>query len=357
MSSVAFLDPAKDSRWDVFVESHPDGLICHLAGWKEVLEQSFAHIKGYFPVILDPSNGAIRAGLPLYLVRSPLMGSRLVSIPFATLSAPLATFEGQVRELLSAAIDLAARCSACRIEIRSVEAISLAEEPRYERVNFYKHHYIPLDEPAERLLQRFHRTSVRQVVKRSEKNGLELYTGCRHEDLQGFFQLYVKTRKRLGLPPQPFRLFENLWRVFAPSGRFRLYQAVYQGKSIGHLVVFAFKDRLSAEFIAVDQQFAHLYPSHFLYWEAIKDSCEQGLKIFDFGRTSPNNAGLMAFKHRWGTVVDELPQFCYPRSSKGCALVPRAEESLQYRTVRYLVRKSPEILLPYLGEICYRHMG
>lgn len=357
MNSIAYIDPVEDQRWDAFVGSHPSGLISHLSGWKQVLERSFPHIKGYFPVIRNPVTGEIRAGLPLYLVHSPFMGNRLVSTPFATLCTPLATSERDIRELFSAAIDLAGRCSARRTEIRTVESIGLAEDPRYEKVDFYKHHFIFLDEPVDRLLQRFHRTSVRQVVKRCEKNGLELNTDGEHEDLLGFYESYIKLRKRLGLPPQPFRFFENLWRVFAPSGRFRLYQARYQGKSVGRLIVFAFKDRVSAEFIAIDQEYGHLYPSHFLYWQAIKDSCEQGFKIFDFGRTSPNNAGLMAFKQRWGTQIADLPQFWYPGTGNGRCLLAEAENSLKYHLVKFLTRKSPPSLLPHLGEICYRHMG
>ena len=357
MSSIVFIDPERDNQWDEFVESHPDGLICQLSGWKQVLERSFSHIKGYFPVLLDDATGAIRAGLPLYLVRSPFMGNRLVSIPFATLCAPLATSSEEMWELLSVSIRLSERCSAHRLEVRTIASTNLVEDPRYERVDFFKHHSLSLDEPAERLFRRFHRTCVRRVLRRCEENGLELYTGCNHEDLQCFFNSYIGARKRLGLPPQPFRLFENLWRVFSPSGQFRLFQALYHGKVIASLVVFQFKERASAEYIAVDQEFAHLHPTHFLYWQAIKHACERGCKIFDFGRTSPNNEGLMTFKQRWGTQVHELPQFWYPSTGNGRDFFADAEQSLQRRLIRYLSRKSPKSLLPYLGELCYRHMG
>lgn len=357
MSTVTFIDPERDHRWDEFVKSHPTGLICHLSGWKQILERSFSHIKGYFPVILGPSTGDIRAGLPLYLVRSPFLGNRLVSIPFATLCGPLVSATWEMQELLSAAIHLARRLSAHRIELRALGAASVMADPRCERVSFYKHHSLSLDESPERLFKSFHRTCIRRVLRRCRENGLELYMECKREDLRDFFASYIQSRQRLGLPPQPFRLFQNLWQVFAPSGQFRLYQALYRGRTVGSLVVLEFKERASAEFITVDQEYAALHATHFLYWGAIKQACEQGFKVFDFGRTSPNNPGLMAFKQRWGTQVHELPQFWYPSIGNGRDLLANTETSVKYRLVRFLTRKSPPALLPYLGELCYRHMG
>ena len=40
MRDNILIDPASDSRWDEFVAAHPYGWICHLAGWKKVLEDT-----------------------------------------------------------------------------------------------------------------------------------------------------------------------------------------------------------------------------------------------------------------------------------------------------------------------------
>lgn len=355
MSSVAFIDPDRDQRWDAFVEAHPDGLIYHLSGWRQVLERSFSHIKGCFPVLLDATTGGIRAGMPIYLVSSPFLGKRLVSIPFATLSDPLATSHEEMQELLSAAINLAKCCRAQRIEIRCHRAIILPTNPRYQIIDPFKHHFLPLDKPVEGLWKRLHRTSVRPLVKRAEKNGLELRAATSSEDLQCFYKLFVGVRKRLGLPPQPFSFFEQLWRVFGPSGKCGIVQAYYKGMPIGSLLVLKFKNRVSAEFIGIEQGYSHLNVSHFLYWQAILQAHAAGYEIFDFGRTSPNNLGLMAFKKHWGTTVTDLPQFWYPPLS--AATLQNSNNSLMYHVGRNLLRKSPESLLRLLGELCYRHMG
>lgn len=355
MRSVLLLDPTHEHQWDGFVRAHPFGLIGHLSGWKEVLERTFSHIRGYFLVLIDPNDGGIRAGLPIYLVSSPLTGRRLVSIPFATLSDPLVTSTGEVEQLLEAACSLAADLKATRIEIRTLASAHLMENSCYRRVDLFRHHFLTVDEPVEILLKRFHRTSIRPAVKRCEHNGLELKTDCSDEALRSFFNQYVRSRKRLGLPPQPFRFFENICRIFAPSDQVKLLHAFYGGKPIAGLVLFQFKNRVSAEFIAVDHPYKHLNPAHFLFWQGIMGAHHDGFEIFDFGRTSLSNIGLMSFKSRWGTTATDLPQYWFPANNN---VSPEyMDNSLKYQVIKGVVRKTPETLLPLLGEFCYRHMG
>jgi len=355
LSSVAFVDPGKDQRWDAFVESHPNGLICHLSLWQEVLEQSFSHIKGHFLVLSDPTTAEIRAGLPVYLVSSPLRGRRLVSVPFATLSDPLASSSTEMQLLLGAARELAADLKASRIDIRTLASAQLMGNSGYRKVDFFKHHFLALDEPAERLLKRFHYKSVRSTLNRCRRIGLELTMECGYEALQRFYRFHITTRKRLGLPPHPFRFFEHLWRVFLPLGMLRMLWACHGGEPIACIIVFRFKGRITWEFVAENPGFRRLNPTHFLVWEAIKSATAEGYEVFDLGRTSPNNVGLMDFKRRWGTVVADLPQFWFPANGNAC--LEHQEESLEYRLIKRVVRKTPESLLPILGELCYRHMG
>jgi hypothetical protein len=66
MDKISFIEPESDPRWDEYVAQHPHGWICHLSGWKKVLEKSFTHMKGYYPAIVDEA-GTIKAALPVSL--------------------------------------------------------------------------------------------------------------------------------------------------------------------------------------------------------------------------------------------------------------------------------------------------
>ena len=49
---------------------------------------------------------------------------------------------------------------------------------------------------------------------------------------------------------------------------------------------------------------------HLLFWKAITDACAEGRTSFDFGRSDPDQAGLLTFKDRWGAARVPLVWRC-----------------------------------------------
>ena len=355
MGNVILVDPAEDSCWDSFVEHHPFGLICHLSGWKRVLEKTFGHIKGYYLALWDDANNDIRAALPVFEVRSWLTGNRLVSVPFASVCDPLISSSDEMRTLLESALDLSAKLGTSRIEIRTLSSSSFVQDHRFGVSCFYKHHYLLLDGEPEELEMTFHRTCVRQRIRRAANSGLDLKVCDSECDLRRFYQLHLMTRKRLGLPLQPYAFFQLLWREFASLDRISLLLAERKGEAIAGLILLKFRDRVSAEFVATDASFRDVSPNHFLFWEAIKQAYRQGYNVFDFGRTWSQNIGLMDFKGHWGTRVVDLPEFHYPRrTSKGTA---NREEHTPYRAARSVCKNAPDNAQALIGSLLYRHLG
>lgn len=353
MASVVTLDPIKDSRWDHFVLNHPFGWICHHSGWKEVLENSFAHMKGHYLAAVN-ENGEIKAGLPLFEVRSWLTGNRLVSIPFATLSDPLIDGNGDSHQLIEASIGLSRQVRIPRVELRSLYSQNLIDDCRFSKSCFFKHHYLELSMAPDELRNTFHYKAVRYEINRAQRSGLALKVASNEEDLQLFYALYAKTRGRLGLPPQPYRFFESIWNVFWPLGMVTLLLATHNDDLIAGQLYFKFRSRVSMEFEAWDRQRRSFAPNHFLIWEAIRLFHLEGFRTLDFGRTSVNNPSLMDFKRRWGTRVIDLPQFCYPVDVRSDG---DREDSTKYKFVRKLCQKSPTAALDLIGRFCYRHLG
>src|SRR5580658_8386102 len=97
---VDWLRPEEETQWDAFAAKHPLGLIYHRTPWKQVLEQAFPHIRGHFLVLRDNSTGEIQAGLPLYTLKSWLLGNRAVSVPFASFCDPLISSGEEFDQLL-----------------------------------------------------------------------------------------------------------------------------------------------------------------------------------------------------------------------------------------------------------------
>jgi hypothetical protein len=76
-----------DDAWDAFARAHRLGSPFHLIAWKACIQESF----GYAPYYLVAEEGeSIRGVLPLFLVKSWIIGKALISTPFAVYGGVLA---------------------------------------------------------------------------------------------------------------------------------------------------------------------------------------------------------------------------------------------------------------------------
>jgi len=355
MSSVQIIDPTKDSRWDRFVEDNPLGWICHLSSWQKLIENCFKHIKGYCLVLVDGENKHIQAGLPIYEVKSWLTGNRLVSAPFATLFDPLASSPSQIKLLLEKSIQLSKDLGSSYIEIRTLQTgTDIVDTDFASRVGF-KRHFIDLNMSLDNIWKGFHRQSIRHKISKALKDDVLIKIAESEADLKDFYKLHIMTRKRLSLPLQPYKFFNLMWHNFHLSGQLSLLLALKKNIPIAGLIFFMFKKKASAEYLATDYSFLNFNPNHLLYWEAIKIAHEKGFAIFDFGRTSILNKGLMVFKEKWGTKVFDLPTFYYP--PEVAENHDLNEAGLKYKAIRMICHSSPKSFQKILGDFIYRQMG
>jgi hypothetical protein len=124
LNMITEIDPCKEPAWNEFIGSHPFGLIYHLSGWKQLIENSFHHMKGHYFAIKN-GDSEIKAALPVFEVRSWILGDRLVSIPFATLCDPLVSNQKQFMDLFGAVKGLSKELQSSYIEIRTLNSSEL----------------------------------------------------------------------------------------------------------------------------------------------------------------------------------------------------------------------------------------
>jgi len=157
------------------------------------------------------------------------------------------------------------------------------------------------------------------------------------------------------LPVHPYEFLYNLWKTFAPSGRLRLRLCEHKGIVIAGILLFCYKNRVSAEGMAWDEKCGGLSPGHFLFWNAILEARGEGFDVFDFGRTSSVNQSLMDFKNRWGTTVVNLSQHYYPKILGQDSR--RTEDHIKYKIFSQLCGITPRAAQEWLGRLAYRHLG
>ncbi|MFH2002621.1 MAG: peptidoglycan bridge formation protein FemAB, partial [Planctomycetota bacterium] len=115
---VRLLDVDSFYHWDRFVLAHPQGSPFHLTRWQDLIVKNFRHTPYY---LYRKCDGELTGVLPLVHVRSPLLGSVLVSTPYAVYGGMIANTEEDRLKIFEAAKDLAAKLNIKHIEFRNRE--------------------------------------------------------------------------------------------------------------------------------------------------------------------------------------------------------------------------------------------
>lgn len=337
--------------WDAFVQAHPEGNIYQTWAWREMIQTVYRQQPLYLAITND--EGKIVAGLPLFKIRSKLTGNRLSSLPAAQFSNPLIRDLYDYEALVNYALAILEKDHGGYLEIKTSEGATAGAFDLAQLVNGYCCFTLNLKKSPEELQKQFHPSCVRRAIKKAVKNGLRLKTGASENDVRIFFDFYLKMRKTYGLIPQPLNFFIQMRNYLAPQERIQFLHAEFDGQIIASIILLKYKDRVIYEYGASDPAKAPLRPSPFLLWEAIKTSQSEGYSIFDFGRTSTENEGLMTFKERWGTQRLNLKYQYFPQL-KGFGSA--RQSSLPKQIMYYSIKNSTPAIAHLMGKLFYRNL-
>jgi FemAB-related protein (PEP-CTERM system-associated) len=293
---IRALEPADDSRWDEYVQSHQHGTPFHTIAWKNTIIEGF----GYEPKYLVAVEGtSIRGVLPLFLVSNLLMGKVLVSSPFAVYGGVLADDPG-VRDLFRDAVtELGASLGVDYVELRNVQ---LEQRLGFAPVSRYVTFEQSIGPEEEALLEAIPR-KVRYMVRKSLKAGFE--TRRSEQATDAFLDLYSQSLRRLGTPCFPYKHFHALMRNFRGSVDVR--EVMYKGQVASAVLTFYMRDQVFPFYGASDPALNNVAPNNFMYFDLMRWAGANGYKNYDFGRSKKGGSGSYDFKAHWGMAERELP--------------------------------------------------
>jgi lipid II:glycine glycyltransferase (peptidoglycan interpeptide bridge formation enzyme) len=212
-------------------------------------------------------------------------------------------------------------------------------------------HTLPLG-PDEAEVVRAFRPATRRNVRRSERGLLRIERHTSRSAVADYYRLHCGTRRRHGLPPQPWRFFESLQRHVFARGRGYVVLASGAGGPVAGAVFFHFGDTLVYKFGASDRRFHALRPNQGVMWEAIRWGCRNGMRRLDLGRTDPAASGLLQYKTGWGARPERVAYYRYDVRRRAFR-----ESTASVHSSFRLFRLLPAGLLRVTGRLLYRHMG
>lgn len=346
---VRILQADQDGALRDLLGACDNATIYHTPEWRDAIVAAY----GYEPRYLGSFDGGnLCAVLPMMFVQSWLTGKRLVSLPFANTCGPAGRSE-HFAGLLDKALDLRTELKAKALEIRTQANINPLQDDRFSPVGYFITSLVRLASDPKDVWENFKDRNVRTEVRQAAKKGIEVRDGNDLRDLKQFYALFAGLRLKHGVPPQPYRFFENLWTHLWPK-YLHLHVATCKGEHVASLATLGFGSTLAAAYIGSNPAYRSYRVHQILFWTAMERGCLAGFKMFDFLRTPKASQELRYFKDRWNAFEVDLEYLYYPQV---CGTASTVEESAKYRLMTRVLRRTPHGVGKALGRVLYRHLG
>jgi hypothetical protein len=292
----------------------------------------------------------LTACLPLMEVEV-LGGRRGVALPFTDEVAPLALAADQAKRLLRRAIEIGHERGWRYLEMRGGGQFMLDEAGVPPNPSFFGHQ-IDLRSSPDELFKRLD-GSIRRGIRTAERGGLQVEFSTKQEGMRSYYSLHCLTRKRHGLPPQPWSFFSKIHEQVVACGQGFVTLVQHGGRVVAGAVFLTFGRAAIYKYGASDLAHQHLRPNNLVMWETIRKLIGHEMEHLNLGRTSMSNEGLRRFKQGWGSS-EYLMRYLRYDYRKG-AFVPVADEAHGWHNAVF--RRLPTFLLRLTGSLFYRYCG
>jgi hypothetical protein len=282
-------------------------------------------------------------------IDSFLTGRRGVSLPFSDYCEPLASSQEEFQELFTEATEYGKQHRWKSLELRGGGSF-LGSHPSSST---YLLHTLDLT-GGEKAVYAGIRESTRRSVKKARTTGVNLEILTSEAALKTFCRLNQITRREHGLPPQPYRFFEEVHRYVISKGHGFVAMASHGSEVIAASVYFRFGNKAIYKYGASDKRHQHLRPNNLVMWEAIRQCIGDGCTALSLGRTDLGHEGLRQFKNGWGATEHSINYYkCGLKAREFIVGRKAAVGGLAGRAASL----TPLPVLRAVGSLLYRHMG
>jgi FemAB-related protein (PEP-CTERM system-associated) len=339
---VKTLDAADFASWDAYVERCPDATFFHRAGWKTVLQRAFGH-RTHF--LYAQQGGVIVGILPLAEIRSALFGHSLSSLPFCVYGGIVADTEEVAAALRQEACQLAEKLKVGALELRNCRH-SGADWPVKELYYTFRKAIEDDDEANLKAIPNRQRAMIRKGIGEGLQSEWD-------EGTYRLYRVYAESVRNLGTPVFSVKYLNVLREVFADDCS--VLMITQAGRDVAGVMNFYFRDEVLPYYGGSTAEARTIKGvNHFMYWELMRHSREQGYRVFDFGR-SKADTGPYTFKKNFGFEPQPLPYEYYLVKSP---TVPDVNPTNpKYRLMVQAWQRLPLPVANLLGPPLARNLG
>jgi hypothetical protein len=339
---VQRLNPIMDGQWDGRL---PDCSIFNRKAWVTTLQRTYGFDPNYFATSAGEHLNTL---LPVMEIDSWLTGRRGVSLPFTDYCEPLAGDEPAFQQLFDAALTYGRDRRWKYFELRGGQQFLSSAQPSQQ---YYGHEIVLRGD--ENAVYAALKPPVRRAIRKAEKQGLTVEILEHGEGVKEFYSLHCRTRRKHGLPPQPFAFFQNLQKYILEAGSGIIIVARLGARAVAGSVFFHTRQQALYKYGASDEKALELRGNDLVMWQGIKYYVARGFRTLHLGRTSLTNEGLRRFKLGWGAREHAIKYFKY--DLRESAFVTDRDQSVGWYNRAFAA--MPLSLARFLGAVLYRHVA
>lgn len=329
-------------RWDDYVAASEAGTFCHRYGWSRVLSRAFGHRPRF---LLAEEGSRVVGVLPLAEVRSRLFGRSLSSLPFCVYGGVLADGPEADAALRGQACAIAEELGVGALELRSTRDSGSGWPGKDLYYTFRK------------VLEPDHDTNLKAIPNRQRamiRKGIA--AGLDSEECEGterLYRVYAESLRNLGTPVFARRYLDILREEF--GGDCRVLMIREGGEDVAGVMSFYHRGEVLPYYGGSVARARFIKGcNHFMYWELMRRSVDEGVLGFDFGR-SKRDTGPFSFKKHFGFEATPLP---YEYHLVRAAEVPNLSPSNpRYRRLIALWQRLPLPVANRIGPLVAGNLG
>lgn len=304
----------------------------------------------YKPIyFISKENSKIKSVIPFMFISSVLTGKRIVSLPFTDFCDPIFNSSNDLELTKEFILEYSKNNKFEYVEFRSSDTKFPFNTENY-RTDL--RHILNLSISNSELFKLFSQNTKRNIKKASKEN-LSVSIVNSLDGIELFYRIFCLTRKRHGLPPQPFSFFRNIFKYIIKDEYGDIFLAEHDGKVIAGAIYFKFGEKIIYKFGASILDGTNPGINHLVMWEAIKYYNAKGFKEFDFGRTEINHEGLRRFKLGFGTEERMIFTTRFNIDTNKFISADLKTEGFYNK----IFNTMPVWILKSIGNMLYKHIG
>lgn len=344
-------DNLDDDRIMPFLLKDERATIYHHPAWIKSICNTY-NFKPFYLLLENKNNNEIEGIAPFVLDnRKPKAKKKIISLPFTNYCDFILPDNVDIKFLLceiNLQLGFAANCYMRTLNKEQLKDFSYSSE--------YLTHIIELKPTSEETYKSFGRRSIRRFIRKAEENNLYFRLGVSEKDLKIFYDLEVKLRKSIGLPPAPYNFFYNIWQQLRVHNLVLLPIVEFNSEPIAASIVLHFKNRISFEYTGLSKKHKYLYGNHKLHWEMIKFAHSSlGVTSVDLGRTAIGHQNLIFFKENWNAKPYNIYHNKYISDSD--LFNNKKIKKLIYPIFKVINKHLPSKLLELEGKLLYKYLS